>query len=83
MPKLNVYLADDELIKRVKVLNLPISQICRDALWEAVANAERSKVCKKCKAPATYHVIKTNGDTFACKDHVMLYLGDRAEVRTL
>jgi hypothetical protein len=82
MAKLNVYLADEELLKRVKVLGLPISQICRDALWEAVEKAE-SKVCKKCKQPAVYHVIKPNSDTYACKDHVTLYLGDNSTVRTL
>lgn len=83
MPKLNVYVPDDELLKRLKSLGLPVSQICRDALWDAVEEAEKNKVCKKCKAPATHHVIKTNSDTYTCKDHVTLYLGDLSTVRTL
>ena len=83
MAKLNVYMADDELLKRVKVLGLPVSQICRDALWEAVEQAEANKTCKKCKAPAYYHIIKINGDAYSCKDHVTLYLGDSSTVRTL
>jgi len=82
MAKLNIY-ADEDMIKQAKELNLPLSQICRDAIWEAIEEAgDRS--CKRCKAPATFHVIKEDGDNvFTCDEHVGQYIGDQATVRSL
>lgn len=81
MPKLNVYV-DDELLKRVKNSGIELSKICRDALWDALEK-ENVASCRKCKAPAKYHIRRENGTTYACDDHVMLYLGDLSTVRAI
>jgi hypothetical protein len=81
MPKLNVYV-DDELAKRVRELRLPLSEISQKALWDAVEKDERA-VCKKCKAPAVYHVRREGGSIYSCVDHIVLYLTDPCTVRPI
>jgi hypothetical protein len=82
VPKLNVYI-DDVLLKRVRALNLPASQICRDALWEAIWKLNNAK-CRKCKEPAGYAIRRDSGGVvYACTEHVGLYLGDKSEVHRI
>lgn len=81
MPKVNVYL-EDTLAQRVKTLRLPMSEICREALWKAV-DKETTAVCRKCKAPATYHIRSSKGAFYACGNHLTLYLDGSATVRAI
>lgn len=81
MPKVNVYL-DDDLASQVKTLRLPMSEICREALWKAV-DRDVTALCKKCKQPASYHVRSGKGVMYACEDHLTLYLDGSATVRAI
>lgn len=79
MPKLNVY-TDHELLKRIRKLNLPLSEICQEALWEAVENAERSSC--QCGDPACF-LIRNEISVYSCAQHVVLYLDRNSTVRPL
>ena len=59
-----------------------MSEISRDALWAAV-EAEEAAVCKKCKAPAVYHIRRELGPVYACAEHAISYLGQPSTVRPL
>lgn len=81
MPKLNVYV-DDDLAKRIRELRLPMSEISQRALWQAVERDEQAR-CKKCRAPAVYHVKREGGSLYSCVDHIVLYLTDLCTVRPI
>ena len=82
MPKLNVYV-DDDLLKRVRKYNLPISQICQDALWIAIEEAEAA-VCKECEQPAAFHVLYEGLQVYSCRRHLTsLLLDGVSTVRSL
>jgi hypothetical protein len=68
MPKLNIYV-DEDLMKRVQKYNMPISQICQQALWDAIEETERA-VCKTCDSPALFHVKNDEGGAYACRRHL-------------
>jgi hypothetical protein len=68
MPKLNIYV-DEDLLKRIKKNSIPISQICQQALWVAIEEAETS-VCDECGQPALFHVQNDEGGAYACKRHL-------------
>jgi len=73
---------DDELAKRIRELQLPMSEISREALWAAVEKENRA-VCKKCRERARYHVRRESGSVYACPEHVGLFLGDISTVRAI
>jgi hypothetical protein len=82
MARLQIY-CDDELVQESKRLRLPVSQICREALTEAIEEQMPTN-CKKCKGKSHFQVRGESGAVFACKDHVALFLrGDFSTVRAL
>lgn len=81
MPKLNIYV-DEELLKRVRTMNLPISEICQTALW-AVVEQEETTRCTDCALSAVFLVKNDIGNIYVCKKHVANYLDGVSTVRAL
>lgn len=81
MPKLNIYV-DEELLKRVRTMNLPISEICQTALWSVVEEEEQTG-CKDCPLSAAFLIKNDMGYFYVCKKHVGNYLDGVSTVRAL
>jgi hypothetical protein len=73
MPKLNIYV-DDDLAKRIKEYNLPLSQICQNALWQAVEETETAVCGYDCRQPAVFFIQGEGGSVYACRKHLTTLL---------
>lgn len=59
-----------------------MSEISREALWAAVEKEDKS-ICKHCGKSARWHIRQNGASTYACSQHVVLFLGEISTVRAL